>query len=81
MAQAGDCYDEGNALRSTTSPMEALLKLCKQLENMPRHRIKDSQTHFYLDYDNVDALIEQARKSIGEPHVFAKDYSNKVVHS
>lgn len=51
----------------------ALLELCDKLEKQPRRWLKDSQTYAYLDYENVDALIEQARKAVGVPHVVAKD--------
>jgi len=71
---------EGQFPITDTTAKDALIKLCKDLEKLPRHRVKDGQTFYYIDYDNVDALIEQARKSIGEPHVFSNDYQNKIAH-
>lgn len=46
-----------------------LVTMCEKLEKAPRIGIKDGQTAFKVDYDEVDALIGQARKAHGIPHV------------
>lgn len=47
---------------------EALNTLCDKLEKLPRIGIKDGQTSFKVDYDNIDALIGQARRTCGIEH-------------
>lgn len=77
----GKKVEEKEPTKEPSKEAQALKKLIENIERMPRRRIKDGQTFYYVDYDDVDAYIEEARKTIGEPHLFSRDYLNKVIHS
>ncbi len=48
--------------------MQVLAKLCDRLEKLPRIAIKDGQTSHKVDYDGIDAAMDEARSALNIPH-------------